>query len=686
MTQLLVNISEPTLITHKTIRLYTRTRIKGEKGDKGDAGPKGPQGERGLQGPKGDQGIQGPKGDDGTSSYTHIAYADSADGTVNFSTSNPDRDYIGMYVDSSPSDSTSPSRYNWTRTKGLKGDQGIPGNTGDDGKTSYLHIAYAMNADGSSGFSTSDSTGKTHIGQYTDYISADSSDPSDPSRYTWTKIKGEKGDTGSQGPKGERGPQGPNVVDGNTSFGNGFETVGNNGYATVSIPASSGSQWMRIARLAGGGRAHARFILRDTTSGHHGIAVFEAGVHYSKNPYINLTAYGQYSSTGFTNARIVYGDTYDDAYLEVYVTNDSSRTQTLSFWMTDNIQQPGWTGQNWIAGGMPSGFSTFSRGLTADDATQGTIDLWRAPNTLEIDGANLRAKTVTADSILVNDLSSISADLGTVTAGNLTTNTFIDVGTNLSVGDTIVMGSAGDTGTKDILFFYDEDARPEGSIGNVLYTYIHASRSSGGSESVEVAAKDGLDLWGGAKVRINGGQLVIGDIGGLNDLIVTSDTVNIDSPITGFSGGVNISGDLDTSGDLYFNNNAIVSAGSGTNTDHIWHDDGENAWHLVSDGSYKSRGNTKLVVGEVVTTGTETGFCGIGAYSPYTSVGKMLAGYVVQFRSKKDYVPSSVSLSTRSTYGTYEYTADITEDGFWFYIKNDNTSTNYKYWRGNYTV
>lgn len=175
----------------------------------GPPGPPGPQGPQGLQGSKGDQGIPGPAGEDGVSTYTHIAYANSADGTVDFSLSDPSRDYIGMYVDNTPADSTNPALYNWSKIKGADGSQGIPGPTGADGLTSYLHIAYATNSTGTTGFSTTDSTGKTYIGQYTDFTATDSTDPT---KYSWTLIKG---DTGAQGPQGIQGPKG---VDGQTLY------------------------------------------------------------------------------------------------------------------------------------------------------------------------------------------------------------------------------------------------------------------------------------------------------------------------------------------------------------------------------------------------------------------------------------------------------------------------------------
>ncbi len=64
---------------------------------------------------------------------------------------------------------------------------------------------------------------------------------------------------------------------------------------------------------------------------------------------------------------------------------------------------------------------------------------------------------------------------------------------------------------------------------------------------------------------------------------------------------------LSVLGDLYLNNKAIIANDSegefadrsGLNIDHIWHDDGANAWHLVSDGPYRSRGNTELVAGRL---------------------------------------------------------------------------------------
>ena len=183
----------------------------GEKGEKGEKGDPGERGLQGLQGEKGDQGIPGKDGKDGKTSYTHIAYANSADGQTDFSVSDSNREYVGMYVDFTGTDSQDPGDYAWSKIKGADGSQGTPGKPGADGKTPYLHIAYANSADGSSGFSTSDSTNKLYIGQYTDYTQSDSTDPS---KYAWTKIKGDPGQDGADGQDGKDGAPGKDGADG----------------------------------------------------------------------------------------------------------------------------------------------------------------------------------------------------------------------------------------------------------------------------------------------------------------------------------------------------------------------------------------------------------------------------------------------------------------------------------------
>lgn len=73
---------------------------------------------------------------------------------------------------------------------------GADGANGTNGKTYYLHIAYATSADGKQGFSTTDGLGKKYIGQCVDLAVKD---PADPAKYTWTMFKGADGANGTNG-------------------------------------------------------------------------------------------------------------------------------------------------------------------------------------------------------------------------------------------------------------------------------------------------------------------------------------------------------------------------------------------------------------------------------------------------------------------------------------------------------
>ena len=153
-----------------------------------------------IQGAKGQDGINGTNGKDGvngSSSYFHVAYANSADGSKDFSTTeSANKQYIGTYVDNTPNDSGDHTRYSWTLIKGADGKDGIAGTNGKDGKTYYLHIAYANSADGSQGFSTTNGTNKKYIGQC---VNTTQADPNTHTSYTWSLFKGADGAQGIPG-------------------------------------------------------------------------------------------------------------------------------------------------------------------------------------------------------------------------------------------------------------------------------------------------------------------------------------------------------------------------------------------------------------------------------------------------------------------------------------------------------
>jgi len=165
---------------------------KGLQGERGLTGPQGPQGltgpvgPQGLQGPKGDQGIPGVKGADGKTQYTHIAYADTVSGG-GFSQTDTNKAFIGMYQDFNATDSRNPQDYRWSKWKGSDGRDGIPGKAGADGRTPYVHFAYADSSDGRTGFSLTQNGNKRYLGVCTNFDRADSTNPSD---YTWNDMTG----------------------------------------------------------------------------------------------------------------------------------------------------------------------------------------------------------------------------------------------------------------------------------------------------------------------------------------------------------------------------------------------------------------------------------------------------------------------------------------------------------------
>ena len=159
---------------------------KGNDGAKGDRGLPGERGPQGLQGPKGDQGIPGIKGADGKTQYTHIAYADTVSGG-GFSQTDTNKPFIGMYQDFNATDSRNPQDYRWSKWKGSDGRDGIPGKAGADGRTPYVHFAYADSPDGRSGFSLTQNGNKRYLGVCTNYDRTDSTNPAD---YSWNDMIG----------------------------------------------------------------------------------------------------------------------------------------------------------------------------------------------------------------------------------------------------------------------------------------------------------------------------------------------------------------------------------------------------------------------------------------------------------------------------------------------------------------
>lgn len=140
------------------------------------------------------------QGDAGVSNYMHVAYADSEDGSVRFSTGDSaDREYIGTYTSADPLPSQNPRDYRWLKVKG------------DDGVNTYVHIAYSNNPDGRD---MNFEPNSKYMGIYTGESQIA---PADPSEYVWSQIKGADGARGADGRDGARGDNGRDGRDGKSA-------------------------------------------------------------------------------------------------------------------------------------------------------------------------------------------------------------------------------------------------------------------------------------------------------------------------------------------------------------------------------------------------------------------------------------------------------------------------------------
>lgn len=91
-------------------------------------------GDDGKPGKDGQDGIPGKAGADGKTPYFHTAWANSADGSKDFSVSQAgEKAYIGTYTDYIKEDSQDPKKYAWQLVKGKDGSTGPPGKDGEDG-------------------------------------------------------------------------------------------------------------------------------------------------------------------------------------------------------------------------------------------------------------------------------------------------------------------------------------------------------------------------------------------------------------------------------------------------------------------------------------------------------------------------------------------------------------------------
>lgn len=363
------------------------------------------------------EGIPGKPGADGKTYYTWVRYADDENGT-GMSDDPSGKYYIGLaFNKESQTESSNPKDYQWSK---YRGDDGIPGTDGEDGRTSYFHVKYSAVSNPSSSAQMTETPSK-YIGTYVDYTQQDSNNPKD---YTWSQFQGDPGENGIPGENGE---------DGRTSYLHIAYANSADGWTDFSTTVSTGKQYMG---------QYVDFTERDSTNpdmykwtkvkgengqdgqdgsdGQDGVGIKSVTKYYlASEKSTGITT----SSSGWTTTMQTMTET--KKYLWSYETiayTDGSSTKTTPVII-------GVHGQNGADGDSgiivsPTAPENPKVGQLWQTASGEPIKRW--------DGSKWVIYYISVENLNVETLSAIAANLGTVTAGlikSLDGHFFIQVNT-----------------------------------------------------------------------------------------------------------------------------------------------------------------------------------------------------------------------------------------------------------------
>lgn len=360
------------------------------------------------------EGIPGKPGADGKTYYTWVRYADDENGT-GMSDNPSGKYYIGLAFNKETQTESSNSKdYQWSK---YRGDDGIPGTDGEDGRTSYFHVKYSAVANPSSSAQMTETPSK-YIGTYVDYTQQDSNNPKD---YTWSQFRGDPGENGIPGENGE---------DGRTSYLHIAYANSADGWTDFSTTASAGKQYMgQYVDFTERDSANPDMYKwtkvkgengQDGTDGQDGVGIKSVTKYYlasERNTGITTSTYG-WTTT-------IQTMTETKKYLWSYETiayTDGSSTKTTPIII-------GVHGQNGADGDSgiivsPTAPENPKVGQLWQTASGEPIKRW--------DGSKWVIYYISVENLNVETLSAIAANLGTVTAGlikSLDGHFFIQVNT-----------------------------------------------------------------------------------------------------------------------------------------------------------------------------------------------------------------------------------------------------------------
>lgn len=217
-------------------------------------------------------------------------------------------------------------------------------------------------------------------------------------------------------------------------------------------------------------------------------------------------------------------------------------------------------------------------GVDADDIDESATriwadDSWRFTGKTTIDGGSIETDTVTAAKINVAELSAINADLGTITAGTINA-VRLEIDDDITVGNRIIVGSGGDTGTKSIDLFggtyvwngqeWVPSTNPTAYLrsinGDILMYSLGEVNLRSSADSIEIRAFQNLNLRSDAgEVQYEGAEISTQTLTAGNGIDIVGDAIDIDpSEVAGTGitedGAQNFALDLTYTDDRYCQN------------------------------------------------------------------------------------------------------------------------------------
>lgn len=375
-----------------------------------------------IKGADGTQGTPGKPGEDGKTPYFHTAWANSADGKIDFSTTiSSDKKYLGTYTDFTQTDSNDHTKYSWSL---IKGADGLAGEDGVGIKTTTIKYGISTSS------TIKPSNWVTQIpvvpqGQFlwteTTWVYTDNTTKT---AYSVAK-QGENGKDGTDGKDGTNGKDGVSPKDVISGY------LSNESIIVPATPTGAVTDFSK---------AFGDFVVFE------GQTKKTSGVTYSKVSEVGMTSTinsnGRYvisalsADTGTATYRATYSGVTIDKIM-IVVKNKQGQSGADGKDGQQGIQGvPGKDGSNGKDG------ATGPQGPPTGIATSATVPsnpyvnmLWQntgANNgyitgvTYQWNGARWNVFIFTAENIATTTLSAISANLGDVKGGSFTGGKFIN--------------------------------------------------------------------------------------------------------------------------------------------------------------------------------------------------------------------------------------------------------------------